>query len=359
MAGIRGRLADRRKQVGAVPASAFPAPAQASRTIKPAEYGMPLRTGLRTDLPITLPALDAAVAAVRAGRWEPAADLFAQVGADWELRYLCTTALAAEAVEDDAWLVAWREARPGDVAAASVHARALVDLAWAIRTSAQAEKVSPEQWNGFFRILRQVPDVCRAAAALAPEDPTPWIVLLPAAMGLEWSNDEFRAVWEEVRSRAPYHVKAHLAAMSYWRPRWHGSEELLVEFVEGAVAAAPAGSLLTLLRLDMLNAEFRPEDKGELKAFWKGDRVGVAIDAALADLAAADPEHLRVGGMRGWLAFFLTRAERYAEAVEQFRLIGTHIATEPWSYAADGTSVFTVTRADAVLGWEDAGRPAV
>ena len=358
MAGILGRLTGRKQQVKAVPvAAARSAGSPAPRTIVPGDYGLPVRAELRTDLPVTHPALDAAVAAAKAGQWEPAAELFQEVGADWELRYLCVTALAEQAADDDAWLTAWRGARPGDAAAHTVHARALVDLAWQIRSSEQAEKVGREQWDGFFRVLRQVPEACATAAALAPEDPTPWIVHLPAAMGLQWSNDEFRALWAEVQRRAPYHVKAHLSGLSYWRPRWYGSEELMVEFVEGAIAAAPAGSLLTLLRLDMLNSEFRPEGAAELKAFWRGERVGAAVDACLADLAAADPGHLRIGAMRSWLAFFLTRAGRHAEAVEQFRRIGTQVAAEPWSYSANGTDLFVETRATAVLGWEDAGRP--
>jgi hypothetical protein len=352
MAGILGRLTGRKKQLPTVLAAA---PAQ--RTIKPAEYGMPLRADLRTDLCVTLPGLDAAIAAAKDGRWEPVAALFAEVGDDWELRYLCTTALAEQAVEDDGWLAAWRHARPGDVAAECVHAYALVNVAWKIRSSDRAEKVGQEQWDGFFRVLREVPAVCAAAADLAPADPTPWIVLLTAARGLQWSHEEFNAVWAEVKQRAPLHFRAHSAAMSYWRPRWYGSEELMVRFVEEAVAAAPTGSLLSMLRLDMLNSEFRPKDPAELKAFWTSDRVTAAVDAALADLAAAEPAHLRIGAMRSWLAFFLTRGERWAEAVEQFRLIGTHIAAEPWSYSKDRTTLFTTTRANAVLGWEDAGRP--
>lgn len=365
MAGILGRLTGRNQErkvaSGAAAAAAAAAQRRAAappvRTINPADYGMPERAQLRTDLPVNEPALDAAITAVQGGDWRPAAALFATAGRDWERRYLYTTIFAEQAANEDAWLLAWRQAHPQDAAAATVQARAVVDLAWQVRTSDRAENVTRDQWDGFFRVLSAAPDACREAAALAPEDPTPWAVMLPTAMGLQWPHDDFRAIWAEVVRRAPQHVKAHMAAQSYWLPRWYGSRELMIGFTETAIAAAPQGSLLTMLRLDLLNNELRPDDVQERPAFWKSDQVRWAVDEALADLAAADPRHLRIDAMRSWLARFLTVSGRYAEAVEQFRLMGPSIANLPWTYSSDRTSLFITTRTNAVLGWEDAGRP--
>lgn len=333
--------------------------AGSNRTIQPAEYGLPLRAELRTDWPVDHPALDAAVLAVKAGNWQPVGALMWETGRDWERRYLYTSILGSLAAEDDRWLQAWRQAHPEDGAAAAIEASSLVQLAWKIRTGDVSSKVGREQWEGFFRVLRQAPERCREAAALSPEDPTPWVVLLGAAKGLQWENDEFRTLWAEVLARDPHHVLAHISAQSYWLPRWHGSTDLVLEFTEQTIAAAPDGSLLSLLRLDLLNRELRPENAELRPAFWRGEQVRWAIDEALIDLAAADPAHLRVNTMRAWLAIFLVRNERWAEAVEQFRAIGRMVAFEPWTYSKDGTSLFTQQRASAVLGWEAAGRPAV
>jgi hypothetical protein len=370
MAGILDRLAGHaqptRVDPGALAAAVAAARRKADpaapagpdgRTVRAEDYGLPTVQQLRTDLPVEDPALAAALAAARAGHWQPAAQLFWSVGQDWERRYVCTTVLASQAAQDDAWLRAWRQAHPQDAAAVTVQARSLVDLAWQIRSSNRAQDVSRDQWDGFFRMLNEVPALCREASALAPEDPTPWIVMLPTAMGLQWPNEDFTALWTEVVRRAPYHVKAHLAALSYWRPRWSGSVEHAVHFVETAIASAPRGSLLTLLRLDLLNSELRPDDQQQRPAFWTGDQVRWAVDEALADLAAADPGQLRVGALRSWLARILTLEGRHAEAFEQFRQLGSFIAFEPWSFSKDGTSLYLTTRTTAVLGWEDAGRP--
>ena len=331
----------------------------ASRTIQPAQYGLPLRAELHTARSVDDPALEAAVLAAKAGNWQPAGALLWESGRDWNRRYFYTLVFGALAAEDDRWLQAWRQAHPQDAAAAAVEASSLVQLAWKIRSGDVSSKVSREQWDGFFRVLHQVPEHCRQAAALSPEDPTPWIVLLTAAKGLQWDNDEFRAVWAEVVARAPHHVLAHTSAQSYWLPRWFGSTDLVLEFTEQSIAAAPDGSLLSMLRLDLLNRELRPQDSKLRPEFWRGEQVGWAIDEALIDLAAADPGHLRINALRSWLAIFLVRTERWAEAVEQFRAIGRMVAFEPWSYSNDGTLMFTRQRANAVLGWEAAGRPAV
>ncbi|MHA6761759.1 hypothetical protein [Streptacidiphilus sp. PAMC 29251] len=333
--------------------------ASSNRTIQPAEYGLPLRAELRTDRSVDDPALDAAVLAAKGGNWQPVGALMWETGRDWERRYLYTSIFAGLAAEDERWLQAWRQAHPQDPAAAAIEASSLVQLAWKIRSSDVSSKVGREQWDGFFRVLRQVPELCREAAALSPDDPTPWVVLLGAAKGLQWKNDEFRAVWAEVLARDPHHVLAHISAQSYWLPRWFGSTDLVLEFTEQAIAAAPDGSLLSLLRLDLLNRELRPTDTEPRPAFWRGEQVQWAIDEALIDLAAADPANIRINVMRSWLAIFLVRSERWAEAVEQFRAIGRMVAFEPWTYSEDGTSLFTQQRAIAVLGWEDAGRPAV
>lgn len=369
MSGFLNRLVSRGKQ--ASPAAAVAAAAArraaepprpsspAERSIVPADYGLPARTQLRNDILRPMPELDTAREEVRAGRWEAVAALFDRTGNDWELRYYYVTTFASLAADEDAWLRAWLAARPQDAAAATVYARSLVDLAWKIRGGGWAKDVTREQWEGFFRVLGEAPAACHAAAALAPEDPTPWIVHFAVGMGSSYEHADFRALWAEATARAPYHVKGHLSAMTYWLPRWKGSRELVTAFVEEAIASAPRGSLLTAMRFELMNTELRPADPAEREPYWRGEEVRRAIDEGLADLAAADPGHLRVSLLRSWLSLFLTRAGRHAEAVAVFRELGTSVGSEPWTYSADGTSLYVSMRNTAVLGWEEAGRPAL
>ncbi|MGO4428396.1 hypothetical protein AB4Z54_59165, partial [Streptomyces sp. MCAF7] len=59
--------------------------------------------------------------------------------------------------------------------------------------------------------------------------------------------------------------------------------------------------------------------------------------------------------VRHLLVWFLVRAERYAEAMEQLRHVDGHVGAIPWSYGMDPAAEYTVYRALAVAGWEGRG----
>ena len=119
-------------------------------------------------------------------------------GSDWERRHALVSALASQAEEDDSWLQAWLAAEPDNPIALSAYAKTLSTTAFAIRTTSRAEDVASDQWEAFFRVLRQAPEHCLHAAEVAPEDPTPWVVLQTIALGLQYDNDEYRKVFGEV-----------------------------------------------------------------------------------------------------------------------------------------------------------------
>src|SRR5204863_6597311 len=120
----------------------------------------------------------------------------------------------------------------------------------------------------------------------APGLATPWIVLMSCAQGLGWEPDRFREIWASACARAPHSVAAHERALYYWLPRWQGSAELAAEFVADTGARATPGRLLTGIRLEYLFLE-RTHDA----VLHRGPELAEALDAALADLAAAPPDH--------------------------------------------------------------------
>ncbi|MEV7771745.1 hypothetical protein [Kitasatospora sp. NPDC086791] len=325
---------------------------RAKNTIVPADHGLLLGKDLVLD-GAPEPEEAAALEAAKAGDWRPAAAYLA-VDASADVRCRRQRALALLAAEDDTWLRAWRTERPEDPTAALVHTDALVFLAWNIRSSAGADQVSAEQFRGFHRVLLEAEEAAAEAVALAPEDdPNPWVDQISIAMGLNWSNDRFRQLWAEVTARDPHHWAAHNRALQYWCAKWHGSHELMHRFIDEAIAAAPAGSLLAPMKLEAYYEQFRRD--GEKLTAWERPEVGAALDAALADLAAADPEHPRIRYARGWLAFALTRAERPTEALEQYQALGRYIP-QPFTNYNDPRQFFVDLRIAAVQGAVAAAR---
>jgi tetratricopeptide (TPR) repeat protein len=330
--------------VGA-PAETAIAPGGVRQPVDTRANGFVPREQLLTDRAGNEPALDASAEAARRGDWRAVAAALPPAGADPDRHYRALSGMAEVAVDDDAWLNAWLDASPDDANAWCAHAQATMRLAWRLRTGASAQDVLPEQWAGFRRVLGQAPAACERASTLAPDLATPWIVLMSCAQGLGWDHDRFREIWAEVAERAPHSVAAHQRALYYWLPRWQGSDELAAAFVADTLTRATPGRLLTAVRLEYLFLERTPDNSA-----YRGPEVAEALDAAIADLHAAPADHPYRTNHRHWLAYLLTKAGRYAEAVEEFRAVDGFVGARPWDLFADPTGTYAAARGEAVLG---------
>ncbi|MFE2063698.1 hypothetical protein ACFXDH_15015 [Streptomyces sp. NPDC059467] len=331
------------------------AKAKAPVNIDPAKYGLVPAAQLDKRFAGPDPEADAVAAAALAGDWRQAAAYLAGAGRDWDLRWYRLGILTHAAVEDDAWLKAWRTEYPGDPSAVLVHADALVSLAGKVRGALLAKHTTAEQFEGFHRLLAEALPACQEAAWMAPEDPCPWIAQISIALGLGWSHDDFRALWAEITARDPHHFGAHMSALQYWCAKWRGSHELMYAFAEQAAASAPAGSLLPVLRLRAL---MEHADRDLKSPVYSQPFVQGAVDATLDAVDRTPAGHHRLPVVRHLLAYTLFQTDRYAEAVEQFKAIGGYIGSPPWTYSADPVKAFVFARTNTFVAWEKAGRPA-
>ncbi|WP_251094685.1 hypothetical protein [Streptomyces sp. Caat 7-52] len=306
-----------------------------------AELGLLPAERQNTELAAPLPKEWAtALAAVRGGDWVPGAEVLTAIGRDWDRRSAFTALLAEIAAEEDTWLLAWEAARRDDPDAAGVRARSTVYLAWEIRGGKRAQYTTREQFDGFHRTLTAAREEIAKAAALNPDDPTPFVAEIWVALGLGYPNAEMDKLWAELTSRAPHHYEAHYAALQYWCAKWRGSQRLAVEFAERAAADAPLGSLLTALPLI---AHFE-HDESDTTAADNTPEMVARVDAALRDVAAADPSHPRLPELRHLLAFYLHLQDRNEAALEQFKLVDGHVNALPWRYRNDPAGYFCQVR---------------
>ncbi|MEV6960107.1 hypothetical protein AB0M97_13060 [Streptomyces sp. NPDC051207] len=246
------------------------------------------------------------------------------------------------------WLRAWRSEAPKDAGGAAVHAEFLVQQAWRTATPGTDE---------FRIIMEEARAACADAALLAPGDPIPYIVELSVARGLAYSRAEFEQLWLKILDRAPAHMGAHLAALHYWCEKWHGSRALAYEFAEAAAARAPKGSLLSAMPLFAV-FEHLPEVT-LVSGFYQSEVVTRAMHGALHAVHSARPDDPMLAHVRHLLVFFLVRAERWAEAMNQLIHIDGHVGALPWTLSQDPAAEFAVYRALAVAGYEaNGGSPA-
>ncbi|MEE1758828.1 hypothetical protein [Streptomyces sp. SP18BB07] len=288
------------------------------------EYAGPLPTGV-----------ESALAAVRGGDWKAAAKLMHDTGRDWERRSSAAYLLAEIAAKEDDWLLAWEADRPDDPDAAVVRARSTVILAWDLRGGKLAKYTTGEQFGGFHRMLERSREEIGRAAALNPDDPTPFITEIWVALGLGYPHAEMDRLWTEITARAPHHYEAHFSALQYWCAKWRGSEKLATEFAERAAANAPLGGLLTVLPLI---AHFEHDTSDDAEADRTPKMIG-RVDAGLADAAAADPTHPRLPELRHLLAYYLALQDRDDAALEQFKLVDGYVNALPWRYQGDGEAM--------------------
>ncbi|MFC8830060.1 hypothetical protein ACFT9I_32590 [Streptomyces sp. NPDC057137] len=322
-----------------------------------AELGLLPRDRQNTELAGADAALEHALAEARADRWRPAAELLAATGKDrdWERRALYVRVLGEAAAQEDSWLRAWRatgsDGSP-DVDAELVQASATVSRAWLLRGSPYAKHTTPEQADSFHELLPGARADTARAAALGPDDPSPYIVEIRTALGVGYGPEQMRELWAEITARTPHPTSAplygaHEAAMEYWSARWHGSAELAEEFAAQATADAPLGTLMTAFPLI---AWFDHHDATASARDYTTQRLMALVDAALTDTETAPQDHPRLPELRHLLAYFLTRQGRHEEALEQFRLIDGYVNALPWRTRRDPVEFFTSTRTTAIRG---------
>ncbi|MCS7481772.1 DUF4034 domain-containing protein [Umezawaea endophytica] len=309
----------------------------------PARWGLVANGDVREHFPEREPALTFALSEARFGRWRHAAAVVADSWGDWDRRSHVVGAVADVGAHDDGWLNRWRAAHPDDPHLAVVDAEAWVRLAWAVRGTAPDWETADEHLRAFQRVLRRAEAAVEHAVEVAPDDPTPWWSFTEIACGLSFDHDRFGRIWAGLTARAPAHRAGHDRALGYWSERWCGSHDLATAFAE---RAANTSHLLAALPLHAAL-----ESAADDPVAWRTPLVHAALDAVLAR-DHVDDRASRTD--RGYAVLALVDNHRYAEAVDQFRLLGPHADGEPWRHFPDPKEAFLDLRAEACLR---AGRP--
>ncbi len=279
------------------------------------------------------------------GDWRPAAAFVAAAGEDWDEHWSRLELLAEIAEQDDGWLTAWRAAAPDDCDAATLEAKHMVQRAWAIRGSGYAHQVPAERMTKFRELLPAAIGAAQRAARLAPENPGPWVVMVLAARGAQYTPDRFGPLWDGLVERAPYHYEGHWQAMQYWCAKWYGSNRKMMAFARRAMDKAPAGSPLAGVYVHALSELETHSGLRALPRTLAARRRLKAVAAALATVPADDP---RLPPVRHLLADHLTKAGLHAAALEQFRLVGRWCGAAPWTDRPDPVAAFDLARGTAV-----------
>lgn len=279
------------------------------------------------------------------GDWRPAAAHVGAAGRDWDERWSRLELLAEIAKQDDAWLTQWRITEPDNCDAATLTAQLAVDRAWAIRGTGYAHQVPAQNREKFRQLLPAAIEAARRASLLDPENPGPWVVMVTAARGAQYTHRQFRPLWDGLVARAPHHYTGHRQGLQYRCAKWAGSSPRMMLFARRTLLRAPAGSPLAGIYLHALSELAERTGHIPFHTAWPFRRHLRAVTASLAALPEDSP-HLHV--LRHLLAHHLNRAGLFTEALEQFRLIGRWCGTSPWRDQGTPMATFDLARGIAV-----------
>ena len=267
--------------------------------------------------------------------------LLDQSEADWDRRTHQLSVLAyclSESHGPRAW--ATREPR---------NASALVLSAWAQLERARSRE-RPEDAAG-------IADACLRAAELAPEDPTPWVVLLGLSRLERRSQSEVFGLLNEVVARDHWNREAHLGMLRYLGREEMGSRIQVLDFVEAVRARTPANAPCAATELTAQVLQYHSVlTRGGVEALlarhhWSRPSAAEALDRAAHTWARPGfLHHAAALADLNLLAYALMAAERRGEARPVFEAINGTVAAWPWSVGGDPVSEFEKARVRSGAG---------
>jgi hypothetical protein len=323
-------------------------------------------------------ALRVAYDAARSGDGSLGRDLLASVRHDYDRRAAYVAVLAESTTERPwaetvsgaapvhvdaaaAWTDRWAAAEPANPDAQVLRARSLIARAWEVRGGGWASTVGGDRFGEFGRLLRLALQVNDQAAALAPDDPTPWSQRLLLMTALSADRATFERAWAELVARDPWHREAHSHKLMYLCRKWCGSHDEMFHFARSTAAAAPSGSPLHVLPIEAsaewglweFGREGRLTDLKRVNDVWRKDPgYHAELDNALNQwFRRPAGKHAAWLPDLNMLAYGLTRGRRKPDAKPVFEAIGPYRSFIPWAWWDDpitADQAFRWARKDAL-----------
>ncbi|WAZ26748.1 hypothetical protein STRCI_008378 [Streptomyces cinnabarinus] len=236
----------------------------------------------------------------------------------------------------------WARTNPDNATALILHAWSTLCRA---RTTGNSEGVSRARTD------------CLRAADLAPQDPTPWIVLLEMGRLERHAPADVFQVWNEVVLRDRWNREAYLSMMRYLTPDEGGSRLQVLEFVDSLRARVPANAPcvateLTSQVLHYQSIQARGGVEGLMaRNFWTDRQVNDTLDRAAQHWARPSFfNHAAALADLNTLAYALMATNRRRDAHPAFQAIGSAVTHWPWQFEGDPVTVFQRMQARAKSG---------
>ncbi|MEV4347370.1 hypothetical protein AB0J83_23185 [Actinoplanes sp. NPDC049596] len=239
--------------------------------------------------------------------------------------------------------------RPTDTTAAALLAFRQVEVAWRIRTHAQAGDVSRRRFARFHAALDVAEKTVVAGLGADESDPALWTASLVTARGLELGPAVSQYRYAKLAEIDPHHLPGQRHMLQQLCPKWGGSWERAFGFAREAMFDAPEGTPNAVL-LAEAHLEYWLESGSKYYLSSPGVREGLTIAAQRSVLHPAFERTIGWVEVVNTFAMAFAMAGERAAAAEMFTALGPYFSDRPWSYHPDPIAAFRLHRA-ASLGW--------
>ena len=195
--------------------------------------------------------------------------------------------------EHELLLQGWQKREPNSHLAASFLGVFYTEYAWHARGGGFANTVPEERWNLFADRLHKAQPMLKKAYEMSPNDNMAASSMISVCMGLNLPRSEMEQWFERAIAPNPDDLQPYKAKLQYLQPRWHGTVQEMLEFVQECVKDAPPGSLRPLILVDAM------EDLGGPcyslgRQYFLRPEVWAGIQAVMESRLAQYPDHLDV-----------------------------------------------------------------
>lgn len=212
------------------------------------------------------------------------------------------------------------EGRPEHPALLLLRGEYEIRRAWYVRGSGYADTVTTEGWEGFSRHLNVADRSLTRAWELRPEVGRSACKMITVCMGLGKPRAEMEQWFQRAITADPADYDACSAKLYYLEPKWHGSDEEMIEFGRECVRSETWNGRVPLILVDAhesLSKYFR--EPAAKKAYWLRKGVWPDLQASFEKFFKLYPE---ASSWRHNYALYAFRCEAWDTLNTQLPLLG-------------------------------------
>ncbi len=195
------------------------------------------------------------------------------------------------------------------------------DYAWKGRSSAYADKVTPEQWKLFGERLAIAEEALRKGMELNPKDGRLATQMIRVVSGQNKGLEEMKKWFESAMVADPNNYDAGDTLMYFLLPRWYGSREDMIAFGRYCEQSDKWGGTVPLM-LAEAHYTYNKFDGARDGSYWKQPDVWPDIKESYDKFFSKNPN---ATGWRHNYARYAYWCEQWDVLLEQIPLLGDEI----------------------------------